>query len=112
MGVSDQSGFFCYHGVYLLSLSRRWLTLALDIIGQRFIGSTRLSNADFVADDGTVFPNIAFANDVSIDTLGGAAGVKVAAGNNLLVDFNVLFKLDDDGLRDRMTPLLGVEYSF
>jgi hypothetical protein len=38
--------------------------------------------------------------------------VKVNAGGKLLLDFNVLFKLDDSGLRDKVTPLVGFEYSF
>ena len=34
--------------------------------------------------------------------------------NNIedLIDFNALFSLDDAGLRDTFTPLIGVEYSF
>jgi hypothetical protein len=30
----------------------------------------------------------------------------------LLIDVNVLFKLDNAGLRDRVTPLVGIEYAF
>ncbi len=30
----------------------------------------------------------------------------------LLVDVNVLFKLDSAGLRDKVTPLVGIEYAF
>jgi hypothetical protein len=30
----------------------------------------------------------------------------------LLVDVNLLFALDDNGLRDKVTPLVGLEYSF
>jgi len=30
----------------------------------------------------------------------------------LLLDANVLFALDDHGIRDKVTPLLGFEYSF
>ena len=40
-----------------------------------------------------------------------AAGPADAAGS-LLVDFNVLFKLNKNGLRDNITPLVGIEYSF
>jgi hypothetical protein len=30
----------------------------------------------------------------------------------LLVDANVLFSLDNHGVRDKITPLVGFEYSF
>jgi hypothetical protein len=30
----------------------------------------------------------------------------------LLIDANVLFKLNEQGVRDGMAPLLGIEYSF
>jgi hypothetical protein len=30
----------------------------------------------------------------------------------LLIDFNLLFKLDSAGLRDTVTPLFGIEYAF
>jgi hypothetical protein len=39
-------------------------------------------------------------------------GLKVNAAGKLLFDLNVLFKMDEGGLRDRVTPLLGIEYSF
>ena len=29
-----------------------------------------------------------------------------------VVDINVLFKLDENGLRDKVTPLIGIEYAF
>ena len=30
----------------------------------------------------------------------------------LLIDVNLLFKLDENGLRDKVTPLVGLEYTF
>ena len=30
----------------------------------------------------------------------------------LLLDFNVLFSINEAGLRDKVIPLLGVEYTF
>ena len=41
-----------------------------------------------------------------------AAGLKLNVVNRLLVTANATFALDDGGLRDRITPLFGVEYSF
>ena len=42
----------------------------------------------------------------------GAAGLKFNPVGRLLVDVNVLFKLDSAGLRDKVTPLVGIEYAF
>jgi len=32
--------------------------------------------------------------------------------DRLLLDANLLFALDDHGVRDKVTPLIGFEYSF
>lgn len=39
-------------------------------------------------------------------------GVKYNLWGNLLVSGNVLFPLTDNGLRDRLTPVIGFDYSF
>jgi hypothetical protein len=57
------------------------------------------------------FPNIVFTRE-SMNSLSGASGVKVSVLDRLLVDINVLFKLDENGLRDKVTPLIGIEYAF
>jgi len=41
-----------------------------------------------------------------------AVGIKASFLNNFLLDLNLLFALDDRGLVDRLTPLIGIEYSF
>ena len=88
------------------------LTLAVDIIGRYLIDAERLRLEDFQGLDGrSTFPNIVFARD-SYNALSGSLGLKVNVFDRLLVDMNVLFKLDEHGLRDKVTPLLGIEYSF
>jgi hypothetical protein len=42
----------------------------------------------------------------------GAAGVRFSPWRTILVTANVLFPLTDAGLRDRVTPVLGVDYVF
>jgi hypothetical protein len=89
------------------------ITLALDVLGRRVLKSPRLETETFHALDGTsTFPNIHFVQDANFNQTSGAVGLKINAGGRLLLDFNVLFKLDDSGLRDRVTPLVGFEYSF
>ena len=39
-------------------------------------------------------------------------GFKANVAGSLLIDVNMLFKLNENGLRDKLTPLIGLEYSF
>ena len=88
------------------------LTLAFDVLGLHVIDSPRLETKTFTALDGTTtLPDIRFVNG-SFDVIDGAVGLKFNAGGKLLIDLNVLFKLNNAGLRDKVTPLLGLEYSF
>jgi hypothetical protein len=41
-----------------------------------------------------------------------AIGFKTNVAGRLLVDFNLRFSVNDNGLTDRVTPLLGMEYTF
>jgi outer membrane putative beta-barrel porin/alpha-amylase len=94
-----------------LSVNSR-LTLAFDVLGRYDLRAERLRQQPFHALDGTsVFPNVTFARD-SFNLLSGAIGFKVGVQDRLLFDVNVLFKLDDHGLRDKVTPLVGLEYAF
>jgi hypothetical protein len=88
------------------------LTLAVDVIGRYVMDAERLRLEEFQGLDGrTSFPNIVFARD-SYNALSGSLGLKANVFDRLLVDLNVLFKLDEHGLRDKVTPLVGLEYSF
>lgn len=94
-----------------VSVNQR-LTLAFDVIGRYFIDAERLHGEEFQALDGrSVFPNIVFARD-SFNALSGAIGLKANLVGRLLLDVNLLFKLDEHGLRDKVTPLIGLEYGF
>jgi hypothetical protein len=88
------------------------LTMAFDVIGRWVIDAERMRREEFQALDGrSVFSNIVFARD-SFNALSGSIGLKANIFGRLLLDVNLLFKLDENGLRDKVTPLLGVEYSF
>jgi hypothetical protein len=89
----------------------RRLTLAFDFLGTHVIDSPRVLRETFTAANGQSFPQIGFATE-SYSLANGAAGLKFNPTGRLLVDFNVLFKLDSAGLRDKVTPLLGIEYAF
>ena len=47
-----------------------------------------------------------------LSVVNGAIGMKVNAVGTLLVTFNMLFRVNDAGLRTKATPLIGMEYGF
>jgi hypothetical protein len=88
------------------------LTLAFDVLGRYILKSERLTPQEFHALDGkSVFPNIVFKRD-SFNALSGTFGVKANVLQRLLLDVALLFKLDEHGVRDKVTPLIGLEYAF
>jgi hypothetical protein len=88
------------------------LTLAVDFLGRRVIDGERMVTETFHARAGSdTFANVIFQTG-SFNVANGSVGFKFNPGGNLLLDVNVLFKLNDSGLRDKLTPLVGFEYSF
>jgi hypothetical protein len=88
------------------------MTFAFDLLGRYVIDAKRLTVQQFHALDGvSTFSNIAF-EDQSFSELNGAFGVKANVFGRLLLNMNLLFSLDTHGLRDRVTPLVGFDYSF
>ena len=107
---ADMPDQFSWAGGIDFGVTKR-LTLALDVVGTRVIDSPRLVTQTFTAANGNTFPQIDFVTE-SYDIINGAAGLKVNLFGRLLLDANVLFKLNDAGLRDKLTPLIGIEYAF
>jgi hypothetical protein len=88
------------------------LTLAADVLGRRILDGRRLAPRTFTSIDGrTTFPDISFVHS-SENELSGAVGFKFNPRGRLLIDANLLFGLNDRGLRDTLTPLVGLEYGF
>jgi hypothetical protein len=88
------------------------VTAAIDLLGRYVINSPRVRPEDFHGLDGrSVFPNIAFTSG-SFNELNGAAGLKINLGGRLLLNANLLVRLNSVGLRDKVSPLVGVEYAF
>lgn len=88
------------------------ITLAFDVLGRYVIDSPRLRSTIFrTIDVGSTFPNIHFETG-SFSVVDGAIGLKINLGGKLLADFNALFNLNNSGLRDTFTPLVGIEYTF
>ena len=88
------------------------ITFAFDVLGRYVIDAKRLTRETFYALDGkSTFENIAF-EDQSFSELNGAFGLKANLFGRLLLNMNLLFSLDTHGLRDHVTPLIGIDYSF
>jgi hypothetical protein len=88
------------------------VTAAIDVIGRYVIDSPRLRAEEFQALNGTsLFPNITFTSG-SFNELSAAAGVKLNLFGRLLLDLNLLMPLNNTGLRDKVSPLIGIEYAF
>jgi len=90
------------------------LTLAFDLLGQQLFDAQTLEVDNTIETPlGTQrsFPDLGF-DETTLNQTSAAFGFKVNPGGNLLVDFNLLVKLNDGGLRDKVTPLVGFEYAF
>jgi len=96
-----------------IGISRRW-TAAIDLLGQRVVDAQRVRRVPFVDVNGTSHSDIPqlelFRDSFQADDL--STGLKFRPGGNLLVTGNVIFRLDDGGLRARVIPLIGISYSF
>ena len=93
-----------------IGVSKR-LTFAFDFLGTHVINSPRMVREVFTAANGKAFPQIGFVTE-SYNMGNGSVGLKLNPFGRMLVDFNVLFKLDSAGLRAKVTPLVGIEYAF
>jgi hypothetical protein len=88
------------------------VTAAVDVLGRYIIDSPRLLLEDFHAlDNRTVYPNITFTSG-SFHEVSAAAGVKINTFGRMLLNLNLLVRLNSAGLRDKISPLVGLEYAF
>ena len=96
-----------------LSVNARF-SVVFDWLGQRVIDSPRLLTATFTATGaaGSVtLPDIRF-EQVSYWSSPASIGFKANIASRVLLDFNLRFRISDNGLVDRVAPLMGVEWSF
>jgi hypothetical protein len=93
------------------------LSIAFDLLGRYSPDAPKLSSSSFTAvgtadaPGNATFPDIAFTTG-SLHVLSGAFGVKANVARTLLITFNLQFKLNDAGVRTKVTPLVGMEYGF
>jgi outer membrane putative beta-barrel porin/alpha-amylase len=106
----------------VVSLSPR-ITFATDFVGRtlRSVNRFGVVSKDFnyrTANNAPV-QTATYADAVDITTssgnltlLLGTAGFKVNIARTLLLNVNVLFPLNDAGLRPKVTPVVGIDYAF
>lgn len=126
VGASKSTGSLPNRFIYVVgadaAVTRR-LTAAFDLYGQHLFDSPRLTPTLFTDKGkcsdtnctqftpGTTHPNVIGTTSGS-NLLDASVGLKVRAFGKLVVTGNALIKLNDDGLRAKVVPLVGVGYSF
>jgi len=95
----------------------RKLTLAFDYLGQALIHAPRVFHDTYPTQDipggtGTIWlPTISGGKD-NVALSSGAVGFKYNLFGNILLTANVLFRLDDKGLRQDVLPVFALSYAF
>jgi hypothetical protein len=95
----------------------RRLTLAFDYLGQVLFDAPRVfqttqTTANIPGGTGALtLPTISGGKD-NVVLSSGSAGFKYNLFNNVLLTGNILFRLDNKGLRQNVTPLAALTYSF
>lgn len=86
------------------------VTVAGDVLGRVILDVPRLEFTDVGL--GPTFTEFSFTGLSTLNQAIATAGVKVNVTGNLLVSGNLLMPLTDGGLRPKITPVIGVDYSF
>jgi hypothetical protein len=97
----------------------RWLTASVDYLGQELINAPRVTTASYTSPGplaatrqiGT-FPTVAPAGNQTYNQSDSAFGVKINVIDRLLLTGNIIVALDEGGLRQRLTPLIALSYTF
>jgi Putative MetA-pathway of phenol degradation len=126
VGASNSSGSLPNRLIYIVgadaAVTRR-LTAAFDLYGQHLFDAPQLKPTLFTdkgkcvddacntVDPGTTHPDVT-GTTAGSNLLDASLGLKVRAFGKLVLTGNVLIKLNDDGLRAKAVPLVGMGYSF
>src|SRR5262245_3268576 len=88
----------------------RRLTLAGDVVGRAILDVPRLAFGDVGL--GPTFSEFNFTGTSTLNSVLVSTGAKFNVSRSLLVIGNVLFPVTEGGLRPKITPTIGVDYSF
>lgn len=87
------------------------ITAAFDFMDQVIISGQRTLLRPFQASDGSSYSEIYF-DDITRHEYNASVGFKAKVVSAIVVTGNLLFRLNETGLRARIAPLLGVSYLF
>jgi hypothetical protein len=92
------------------------LTLAFDYLGLTVFNAPQVRSASFatqqpVAPAPASLPNIR-SDRSNMGLNNGSIGAKYNIGGRLLLTGNLLFRMDNNGLRQNVTPLIALSYAF
>jgi Putative MetA-pathway of phenol degradation len=93
------------------------LTFAFDYLGQALFNAPRVFTSSYVTQNipgglgSQVLSTISGGRD-NVGLSSGATGIKYNLFGNLLLSADVLFRLDNKGLRQNVTPLIALSYAF
>jgi hypothetical protein len=118
-GTKDKLPDFAFFSVGTdIGVTRR-LTAAVDYIGQELISAPRVISSTYTSlgplvSTGQVgtFPTISTIDKETYNQSNSAFGLKYNLFDRLIVSGNLLVALNEGGLRQRVTPLIGLSYSF
>jgi len=94
--------------------AKRRLTLAFDLLGNQYLNTPRLVTTKTVVTTttGPIQLNSSISQNSSYSINNISTGLKINPVGNLVLLGNVLFQLNNNGLRARPTPMLGISYKF
>jgi hypothetical protein len=93
------------------------LTFAFDYLGQALFNAPRVFSTVYPTQNipggtGSQLLNTISGGKDDIGLSSGATGIKLNLFGNLLLTADVLFRLDNKGLRQNITPLIALSYAF
>lgn len=93
---------------------KRYLTVAGDLLGSQYVNTPRLvtTTTTVTAVNGAFSLPSSVSQNSTYTISNLSAGLKLNPFRNLVFSGNVLFQLNNNGLRARPTPLIGLSYKF
>ena len=101
---------FLYAAGFETAAHRR-LTLAFDILGQEAFDAERLTTSTTNGPGGNIIPVAKIVKD-DLSIVNGSVGFKLNLFRRLVAASNLLFRLNDDGLRSKVVPMFSLSYSY
>jgi hypothetical protein len=86
-------------------------TAIFDIIGQVTLDTEQIAVSTFTASNGSQAPTFTVSKG-NVGITSASVGMKVNPWRNLLLNGNLLIKLNEGGLRAAVVPYAGVSYTF